>query len=48
MLIKKCIYCGTEFTKIDFPDQFDRMVTCGDPKCKGIRRRELFKKRNGG
>jgi len=37
---KICRYCGEEFSDIDFPGQFDRMVTCGKVKCMKKRRFE--------
>ncbi len=37
---KICRYCGEEFFEIDFPAQFDRMVTCGNPMCMKQRRIE--------
>jgi len=40
MKAKVCRYCGEEFTKFDFPAQFDRMVTCGKVTCMKLRRWE--------
>jgi hypothetical protein len=38
---KVCPYCGVEFTDIDSPRSFDRMVTCGSVECMGERRKEM-------
>ncbi len=40
MKTKICRYCGEEFTDIDFPAQFDRMITCGSTECMKLRRWE--------
>ncbi len=37
---KICRFCGESFSEIDFPAQFERMVTCGNTECAGNRRRE--------
>lgn len=37
---KICRYCGAEFSEIDFPAQFERMVTCGKIECMKLRRWE--------
>jgi len=37
---KICRYCGGEFCKIDFPAQFERMITCGRTECMRQRRWE--------
>ena len=39
---KKCIYCNMEFTDIDFPRTFERMVTCGSIECMQKRRQERY------
>ena len=43
---KICRYCGIEFFDVDFPAQFDRMVTCGSTECMGQRRHERVRDRN--
>jgi hypothetical protein len=40
MKTKICRYCGKEFSEIDFPAQFVRMITCGDVECMELRRIE--------
>jgi hypothetical protein len=40
MRTKVCRYCREEFSDIDFPCQFDRMVTCGKVECMRQRRLE--------
>jgi len=40
---KICRFCGSYFTDIDFPSQFDRMVTCGSTECAGNRRKERLR-----
>ncbi|MBU0627636.1 MAG: hypothetical protein KKC75_00460 [Nanoarchaeota archaeon] len=40
MKTKICRYCRTEFKEIDFPAQFKRMITCGNPECMELRRWE--------
>lgn len=42
MRTKICRYCGEEFSDIDFPAQFDRMVTCGSVECMKMRRWERY------
>jgi hypothetical protein len=42
---KHCAICNNEFARIDFPQCFDRMVTCGNPECEGKRRKEKWKSR---
>ncbi len=48
MKTKMCKYCGKEFSKLDFPAQFARMVTCGDVECMGLRKLSRLKKNFGG
>ncbi len=43
--IKTCVICGEEFSRIDFPRSFNRMVTCGTSKCAGERRKAKWKER---
>ena len=52
---KECVICGKEFSRIDYPQCFDRMVTCGNIECMGKRRYQKwrlryinFMKNNGG
>jgi len=33
------------YTDLDFPQQFERMVTCGSTECMGKRRKENWKVR---
>jgi hypothetical protein len=40
MKTKTCRYCKEKFIDIDFPAQFNRMVTCGNPECMKLRRLE--------
>ena len=40
MKTKICRYCKEEYTDIDFPAQFHRMVTCGKIECMKLRRWE--------
>ncbi len=40
MRTKKCKYCGREFNDLDFPAQFNRMITCGRIECMRMRRWE--------
>jgi hypothetical protein len=42
---KVCIICKKRFSRIDHPRSFDRMVTCGDVKCAGLRSYALWRKR---
>ncbi|HLC96579.1 MAG TPA: hypothetical protein VJH97_04615 [Candidatus Nanoarchaeia archaeon] len=42
---KICPYCENVFTRIDYPQNFHRMVTCGSVECMGIRRRQLWQQR---
>lgn len=41
---KKCMICGSMFSRIDFPRCFDRMITCGSAECEGKRRKQRWKK----
>jgi len=40
MKTKICKYCGKEFSEIDFPRSFERMITCSKIECMKIRRQE--------
>ena len=40
MKTKACRFCGVEIRELDFPAQFDRMVTCGKTECMRLRRWE--------
>ena len=42
MKSKICKYCGEEFNDIDFPAQFERMVTCGKTECMKLRRWDRY------
>ncbi len=44
MRTKTCRYCGKEFSEWDFPAQFNRMITCGNPECMDKRRIERLKR----
>jgi hypothetical protein len=41
--VKKCIYCGCYFARIDFPQTFERQLTCGCVDCEGSRRKERLR-----
>jgi hypothetical protein len=43
--IKVCKYCNSKFHRMDFPQCFNRMITCGGVECEGKRRKELWRKK---
>jgi hypothetical protein len=45
METKICPYCNKRFNKIEFPQSFDRMITCGSVECMGKRRRFMWKQK---
>jgi len=43
--LKECLYCNRTFSRIEFPQTFKRMVTCGSAECAAQRRYYMWKKR---
>jgi len=40
---KQCVICSKTFFRLDFLANFNRMVTCGNVACTGLRQHQRYK-----